>query len=83
MQMSTLGNLPLIVLSSGYGEAIQSLSEAENQHIWEEMQTEQSELAALSSASKQIIAGESGHYIQLDQPDLVISAIREVVQATQ
>jgi len=83
LHMTTLGNLPLIVLSSGHGEEIPSLSDAENQQIWQELQTEQSELAALSSASTQIIADQSGHYIQLDQPDLVIGAIRQVVQATQ
>ena len=83
LHMTTLGKLPLIVLSSGHGEEIPSLSDAENQQIWQELQTEQSELTALSSASTQIIADQSGHYIQLDQPDLVIGAIRQVVQATQ
>jgi pimeloyl-ACP methyl ester carboxylesterase len=83
LHMTSFGNLPLIVLSSGQEEGIPSLSDAENQQIWEELQTEQSELTALSSASAQIIAEQSGHYIQLDQPDLVIGAIREVVKATQ
>ena len=41
----------------------------------------QSELAGLSSDAKQIIAEQSGHHIQLDQPDLVIDAIREIVEA--
>ena len=44
----------------------------------------QQELAHLSSRSTRTIAKHSGHYIQLDQPDLVIEAVREVVnQARQ
>jgi pimeloyl-ACP methyl ester carboxylesterase len=46
--------------------------------VWDELQVE---LAALSSNGKQVIAEESGHYIQLDQPELVIDAIRDVVEA--
>jgi pimeloyl-ACP methyl ester carboxylesterase len=81
LNLTSLGNLPLIVLSAGHGDAIASLSDAENQKLWKELQVEQSELAALSSDSKQIIAEESGHFIQLDQPDLVIDAIREMLDA--
>jgi hypothetical protein len=43
----------------------------------------QADLATLSSKGKQIIAEESGHYIQVDQPELVIDAIREVVEAAK
>lgn len=81
LRITRLGDMPLIVLSAGYGDAIPSLSDAENQKIWKELQVEQSELAALSSHSKQIIAEQSGHFIQLDQPNLVIDAIREIVDA--
>ncbi len=81
LNLTSLGNMPLIVLSAGHGDAIVSLSDAENQQIWKELQVEQSELVALSSDSKQIIAEQSGHFIQLDQPDLVIEAIREMMDA--
>ena len=43
----------------------------------------QSELAALSSNSKQVITKQSEHFIQLQQPELVIDAIREVVTANR
>ena len=56
---------PLIVLSRGYWHAMPFLSEAENQQAWEAWQEIQSELAALSSDSKQVIAQQSGHFIQL------------------
>jgi pimeloyl-ACP methyl ester carboxylesterase len=43
----------------------------------------QSKLASLSSNSRQIVAENSSHYIIVDRPDLVISAIRGVVTAAQ
>jgi hypothetical protein len=43
----------------------------------------QADLATLSPQGKQFIAEESGHYIQVDQPELVIDAIREVVEAAR
>jgi pimeloyl-ACP methyl ester carboxylesterase len=80
-EITSIRNIPLIVLSAGRQDTIASLSAAENQHLWEDMQLQQSELAALSSDSRQIIAEQSGHNIQLDQPDLVIDAIREILDA--
>lgn len=41
------------------------------------------ELLALSLDSKQVVAADSGHYVMIDRPDVVISAIREVVEAAQ
>jgi pimeloyl-ACP methyl ester carboxylesterase len=39
----------------------------------------QRELAALSTQSQRIVAAGSGHYIQLDRPDLVIGAVEDLV----
>jgi len=83
LDLTSLGDMPLIVLSAGNLGSIPSLSDAENQHLLEEMQAQQSELAALSSNSKHVIAEQSGHMIQLDQPDLVVEAIREMVDAVR
>jgi pimeloyl-ACP methyl ester carboxylesterase len=44
--------------------------------VWAQMQHE---LAALSSDSEHIRAQEAGHYIHLDEPELVIQAIRDLV----
>ncbi len=38
---------------------------------------------ALSSDSRQIFAYHSGHYIELDQPQLVIDAIHDVIERTR
>jgi pimeloyl-ACP methyl ester carboxylesterase len=40
-------------------------------------------LVALSRIGKQVVATRSGHHIQLDEPDLVVAAIREVLQASR
>jgi len=82
-KMTRLGDVPLSVLSRGLSEPLPGISEADNQQYEQAWQVMQSELAALSSNRQQIIAKESGHYIQLKQPQLVIDAIRELVQAAQ
>ena len=44
--------------------------------VWQQMQAE---LARLSTRGTQVIAKNSGHYIQLDRPDVVIEAVRSMV----
>lgn len=78
-----LGDKPLIVLTRGMKEAsnVGSPEEAEQaEQAWAELQAE---LTRRSSSGRQIIAEKSGHYIQFDQPGLVIDAIRQVVEATR
>jgi hypothetical protein len=43
----------------------------------------QADLLSLSSNSKQIIAKQSGHWIQLDEPALVTDAVKQVVGAVR
>ena len=84
-----LGDLPLIVLTAGVTAEQQyaQLPESARSLITLDMlaqvseahQEMQLELVALSTRGKQVIATESGHSIQWDQPDLVIDAIHEVV----
>jgi hypothetical protein len=52
----------------------------ENLERWQGLQTE---LAALSSEGELVLAETSGHYIQLDQPELVIDAIQQVLEAVR
>ena len=42
---------------------------------------ENEDLTRLSSQGKHIVASKSGHWIHLDEPDLVVEAIREVVES--
>ena len=40
----------------------------------------QSKLAQASTLGKQILADRSGHLVQLDQPELIIGAVRDMVE---
>ena len=78
-----LGNMPLAVLSHDpdqpSAELAPDLAKSTNQ-AWEKMQEE---LAHLSTRGTQTVAKNSGHYIQLDRPELVIDAVRNVIQQTR
>jgi len=74
------GDLPLIVLTHDPSVAPRELPPdvaAETEKAWSLMQQE---LTHLSTRSTQVIAKNSGHYIQLQRPDLVIQAISSVLQ---
>lgn len=79
-KLKSLGDLPLIVLTRGLPDSLPILSEQENAQYdatWHELQRE---LVGLSSNGRQVIAQNSGHYIQLDEPNLVIEAVRELIE---
>jgi pimeloyl-ACP methyl ester carboxylesterase len=61
--------MPLVVLSAGDATTAKTM--------------EQEAVARLSSNGKIIVAPNSGHWIQLDQPQVVIDAIREVLQSVR
>lgn len=48
--------------------------------LWRELQ---SELAAQGSRGELMVAADSGHYIHLDEPELVVNAIRSIVANLQ
>jgi pimeloyl-ACP methyl ester carboxylesterase len=80
-----LGPLPLIVLSRGQTMQLPpdlpgGLSGAMLESAW---QAGQDELALLTPDARHTIATRSGHYIQLQQPELVIDAVRAVVDAVR
>ncbi|MBK8020947.1 MAG: alpha/beta hydrolase [Chloroflexi bacterium] len=82
-QITSVGNIPLVVLSHGIPFVYDKLPDAVNQayeSVWQELQ---SELTALSPQGKRIVAEKSGHNIMLDQPELVIAAIRDVLTAVR
>ena len=69
-------NVPLVVLSHGQRVWPKNEVGEKMEVLWSEMQEE---LSYLSTLSMQIIAKSSGHAIHLDQPELVSSAILNVV----
>jgi len=78
--VTSLGDIPLAVLSHDpdkpSAELPADLAKPINQ-AWEKMQEE---LGHLSTRGTQSIAKNSSHYIQLDRPELVIEAVRGVVE---
>lgn len=78
---SDLGDLPLVVISRGLSDRIPMLSETQQRQYDEQWRLMQHELRALSTNSTHVIAHDSGHYIQLEQPEIVIGAIRELIDA--
>ena len=84
-QIGSLGDIPLTVISAGRpaisaGRGISAADAEQMKRLQDEMHAE---LAALSTQGKRVIAQESGHYVQVDQPQVVIDAIREVVNAAR
>ena len=72
-----LGDMPLIVLTRGISDETGPDSKAfEAEH-----RSDQEAIAALSTGGRLIVAAKSGHHVQLDEPDLVVSSIREVFEA--
>jgi hypothetical protein len=82
-QITSLEDLPLVVLSHGQPMAMPGLTVEVNQayeQLWQDLQ---GELAGLSSRGRLVMAQDSGHYIQLERPQLVVDAIAEVVAAAR
>jgi pimeloyl-ACP methyl ester carboxylesterase len=74
-----LGDIPLAVLSHDPDKPLTDLPAdlaKPTNDAWEKMQEE---LAKLSTRGTQTIAKNSAHYIQLDRPDVVIAAVRAIV----
>lgn len=76
----SLGKIPLIVLTRGLGgyDGRADSADLENERL-----TQQKELAALSTNSEHIIDKNSGHNIHLEDPQIVINAIKEVIIAVR
>jgi pimeloyl-ACP methyl ester carboxylesterase len=77
-------DIPLVVLSHGrrIADVPNVSAEVANaiETAWADLQRE---LASRSPQGRMVIAQKSGHYVQTDEPELVIGAIREVVVAAR
>ena len=75
----SLGDLPLVVLSHDPDKPSAEFPPDLAKQVrdaWEKMQQE---LAHLSTRGVRRVAKNSGHYIQMDRPEMVVDAVREVV----
>lgn len=78
------GDRPLIVLTAllPFKPAelkAMGMTPAEGARFKQEWRTLHAEQAAMSTRGRQQVVSDSGHYIQLDKPDRVVDAVREVV----
>jgi pimeloyl-ACP methyl ester carboxylesterase len=69
-----LGDLPLIVITRGLPEETGTDAAARE----DEHRRDHAAIASLSRRGKQVIAQHSDHHVQLEEPELVVSAIEEV-----
>ncbi len=77
---SSLGDMPIAVLSHDPDKPSSELPPdvaKPTNDAWEKMQEE---LSHLSTPGTHVIAKNSAHYIQIDRPDVVIEAVRNVVE---
>lgn len=79
-----LGRLPLVVLVGARAEATPPGVEPEEwRRLFDENRREKEALAGLSRAGRLMVAERSGHHIQLEEPALVVEAIRQVVASAR
>jgi hypothetical protein len=74
-QAATLGSIPLVVLMRGRPEP----DPAE----WSAWQAAQRTMAASSTRGHLEVADQSGHAIHMEQPDLVVAAVRQMLDVSR
>lgn len=74
-----LGDTPLIVITRGRAEETGSDARA----LEEAHRADHAAIAGFSTRGRLIVAEKSGHHVQIEQPDLVVDAIKQVVQSTR
>jgi pimeloyl-ACP methyl ester carboxylesterase len=80
LRQSPLRPMPLVVLAHGHPEDPDAPFVAQDERLWRQLQRE---LADLVPGGRLVIATHSGHDIQHQQPELVLDAIGDVVQAVR
>jgi pimeloyl-ACP methyl ester carboxylesterase len=78
---ANLGGLPLTVITAEVPNLPPFIDQDVRDKLAEAWLESQRDLVRLSSAGIHIIAEESGHCVQCDQPDLVADAIRGLAEA--
>ena len=79
LRRSPLRPMPLVVLTRGHPDVPGAPFVEQQEALWLQLQRE---LAQMVPGSRHLIT-QSGHNIQLEQPELVLDAIRDVVQAVR
>jgi pimeloyl-ACP methyl ester carboxylesterase len=74
----SLGDLPLVVITRGRSDETGPDSAA----LEAEHRKDHTMIAGLSRRGRLVVAARSGHHVQLEEPELVVSAVREVLGST-
>jgi pimeloyl-ACP methyl ester carboxylesterase len=74
-----LGDMPLLVLTRGKSDE----DGPDGKALEAEHRRDHAAMAAMSRNGKLIIAEHSGHHVQIDEPELVIKAIRDTLAGTR
>ena len=80
----SLGDVPLVLLTAGrrlaapFSTRIRIAAELEN--LWQELQRD---MVGWSTEGELVIAAKSGHCIHCQEPELVVNAVRQVVEAAR
>jgi pimeloyl-ACP methyl ester carboxylesterase len=80
LSKTSLGDIPLVALRHGVTQPMPGVPAEVNQRYeaaWEQMQDE---LAARSNVGRVVVAEGAGHMTHHDRPDLVVKAIRELLE---
>jgi pimeloyl-ACP methyl ester carboxylesterase len=76
-----LGGKPLVVITRGIAD---EGGPGGNEVELERRKKEHAELAkSLSRNGRQVIAEQCGHHVQIEQPEVVITSVRDVITATR
>jgi pimeloyl-ACP methyl ester carboxylesterase len=78
-----LPDVPLVVLTAATSSLSLAVSGPVGNRIYDIWLREQDELARLSEDSVHAVARLSGHFVQNDQPELVVAAVRAVETAAR
>ena len=83
-KISSIRDKPLTVIAHGKPTMFQGqlgLTDSEAQQLENIWRKEQEKLAGLSSRSEFLIAEDSGHLIGIEQPDIVVGAVKKMLKA--
>jgi pimeloyl-ACP methyl ester carboxylesterase len=79
-----LARMPLVVVTRGLPVALPAgVPAGFSMALERAWRIQQANLVRLEPGARQIVATKSGHYVMLQQPDVVIAAIRDVVDAVR
>lgn len=76
----SIGDRPLVVLTRGKEEVSPGTSPEQTARLVRAWHDVQSELPRLSTNAVQVVADNSGHFIQWAAPKLVVASVRQVVE---